>query len=532
MASLRSILYKRYKSPIILECYICMNVEKTPLLKLESGRLYNRKQVPAKLSDVNQPIPDNSIFLGNCDKHAICKECLVKIATSNNQINEHHSLIRCLYPFEDCNTNAGIAVYFTHQDIQKILTPTQFDDYLNHAELYRFPGFKIVKCPLAVFRRICNTENVLPLNLVSQNTRGGVIVTCVQNPNCLQRWCFHCERKIYGNVDICRHCNTIRENKDPFAWNRYFYNPLKKYNDNQSHLLKNCQLTPEIVINQIKEKASSDQFVRCFECLLLLHKTEDCNGLNHDEVYKCGIEVCNACGRTSLKNQPLIEHWSEYGKHGCPRWDNSPYWTCVAKINWKCMQDVCYGHDRSECTESTHQEGIQGMIRERRAAHIYHALISLLPELRQTIVSQLKADPSFDCSFLPSDNTLELIDKPDTTVEMLTAYSEKALLHFYSPSTLPISTPPVTPPSSIPPPTPAHLLIPPPIHPIAIQTNRNPIIPPLRPLPSIPELVEINDATRPPAPRRLVTEIDEINQQLNVRLRTLRRNRTPQNPQN
>lgn len=519
MATLRSILYNRYKTPLNLECYICMN-EKTPLLKRESNRIYSRKQVPAKLSDIHQPIPDTAIFLGNCDKHAICKECLVKIATSNTQINEHHSLIRCMYPFEDCKTSSGIAVYFTHQDIQKILTATQFDDYLNHAELYRFPGFKIIKCPMLLRnRQICKTENVLPLNLVSGNSRGYVIVTCIQNPNCLQRWCFHCERKIYGNAEICRQCNTIRENKDPYAWNRYFYNPLKKYNDGQSHLLKNCQLTTEIVIDQIKEKASSDQFVRCFECLLLLHKTEDCNGLNHDELYKCGIEVCNACGRTSIKNQPLIEHWSEYGKNGCPRWDHSPYWTSIAKLNWKCTQDVCYGHDHPECTEVSHQDGINGMISERRKAHIYHALISLLPELRQQIISQLKADPNFDCSFLPSDATFELLDKPDTSLEMLTAYSEKALLHFYSsPSSPPHSSP--TPPT---PPLPTLRSLPTPLPPL---TPIN--LPPLTRLPTIDE--NANPPTnepRPTTPRRLANEIDEINQRLNQRLQRLRGNRRP-----
>lgn len=504
--------YSKASREIRAECCICLSTTKRPYIKSirKVGCKYGREKKMCSISEIDPPFPiaDNTIFKGPCnkEKHAICKECLRTIAISKQEINHKSANIRCVYPFEDCvkstsgnpsstiteiapgvysfsfstipdpdeqpfgtinthriedNVSAGIAdadsnvgVYFDHVDIKKVLTANEYKQYQAHADKYRFPGFEIIKCPLNIYNHRsgvmykCNAENIVSLELIKTTPKGALVITCDQNMQCLKRFCFHCFRKIpphYG--DTCIHCTTGCENKDPLMINRYFYKS-GDFGENPRGFYKNGELTKEIVMEQLMETIAADKVsVKCFECGVLLVKSEKCNGLSH-----CGVEHCYACGRSGTRTDTLTDHWSEIGVSGCPRWDFSE---CYAHCNYECQEDVCFSHETGDCTRAEHQSGIKALAYERKKAHVYHALKSLLPALRAEIMPELVASlplsprsgegqsPSSEpahrsiklCNVLsyndlPSGELCEILDTTDR-FEILTTYSETLLRKHY-----------------------------------------------------------------------------------------------------
>jgi hypothetical protein len=159
----------------------------------------------------------------------------------------------------------------------------------------------------------------------------------------------------------------------------------KTAGDGKPNLYRNEELTEEIVVAQIKDIVAADRLeIRCTECLTFMFKTEMCNTLEH-----CGIERCYSCGRSGTTNKNLGDHWDSYGHKGCPRFDHSIFWNVMANCKFQCTENDCYGSDVGDCKVKDHQQGIQNMIDARKKAHIYHAIKSLLPPLRQIVMDKL-----------------------------------------------------------------------------------------------------------------------------------------------
>jgi len=159
----------------------------------------------ASLSDCDEGIPlKNTIFLSCCKNHGICYSCLCTISTNfaNHPIGHKHSLIPCPYPFEECLSFSGMANYFSHSDIKKILSQEQYDMYINHAERYQFPGYEIVKCPRPTISDdtgdvgVCGAWTLVPIDLIQSTNPGYLIMECDQISQCYRRSCYHCHSLI------------------------------------------------------------------------------------------------------------------------------------------------------------------------------------------------------------------------------------------------------------------------------------------------------------------------------------------------
>ena len=340
----------------------------------------------------------NKIFYNPCKTHAFCVGCLKHLALSfdNHQIGFVHPFIRCTPTFEneECVTTVGLSNYFMHNDMKKILTPDEFDEYSNHAEKYQFPGFELVKCPRPVVEnrqiKVCGAGILVPIELIQTTERGNLIMFCDQNDRCYRKTCYHCQNLVGRRARACTHCLTMNEANDPFAFNHYFYKPNKLPRDGQNMMFRNHELTKDIILNQLKEIADTQNpLIKCFECLVPMQKTEQCNTLTH-----CGVERCYCCGRSGTDTNDLGDHWDTSGMHGCPRFDHSKYWNDIAKCNFLCQEGTCYGHEVGECKNKNHKQGILNMMEQRKKCQIYHAIFSLLPEMRETILTDITKIPS------------------------------------------------------------------------------------------------------------------------------------------
>jgi hypothetical protein len=113
-------------------------------------------------------------------------------------------------------------------------------------------------------------------------------------------------------------------------------------------------------------------------------KSEQCNTLEH-----CGVERCYSCGRSGTRTNKLGDHWDSSGIKGCPRFDHSFYWNVMAGCKFQCIEGDCYNEELGDCDLESHKPGIEAMVMARKRAHIYHAIKSLLPSLRQTVLDKL-----------------------------------------------------------------------------------------------------------------------------------------------
>lgn len=403
-----------------LECCICMRSDLDDLAVLvnnEAPLLQNGFHPIATLSDCDEGIPlCNTIFYAPCGKHAVCYDCLKRIALNFNShpIGHEDSLIPCPYPFDNtCENDIGMKNYFSHSDIKKILSSDEYDMYMRHAERFQFPGYEIVKCPRPIIINdrgdigLCDACILVPIKAIQNTSEGHLIMECDQNSKCYRRSCYHChtlvrrrglrrDEDILGNNDVntnigsicndeniyCERCVTSTENTNPKCRNRYFYKPDKRRNDGQNMLYRNEEIPDDVIIDQLLEIVESENlFTRCMECLTTIYKTEQCNTITH-----CGVERCYACGRTGTHEQDLGDHWDVSGVKGCPRFDHSSFWNEWGHCGFKCREGYCYSDTIGPCTLEEHQGGIQNMIDIRKRAHIYHAIKSLLPEQREYIL--------------------------------------------------------------------------------------------------------------------------------------------------
>lgn len=408
-----------------LECEICADDSKRVL--------FNINHKPAKISEVNirrfpnNIVPDNTIFLGPCGNHAICKECLVRtiMDTENPPINRMFPLVPCLsLPLGNCETGIGMKIFFDTNHIKKILSQQQFDYYSSLEQRFRFPGYEVIKCPIRqnIFYaqgQICGAENIIPVEEIQTKPRGEIIIFCAQNKRCGARYCYSCFRPV-GRADKCNFCAEYSENIEPMAFNFYFYKENRNQGD--SVFYRNSELTLEIVMKQIREIAIAPRtFVKCFICLIPILKTEQCNGLSH-----CSTEICYSCGRSAKNGSTLSEHWSAPGINGCPRWDYDDYWNTRANCNFKCSQGKCYGDTSGGiCSVPEHQKGIEDMHLERKLTMIYKKIISIPCELRDQVVQECFKDEQIK-EFLPSEDVLEFVKKNNILI-VHKAYSERII---------------------------------------------------------------------------------------------------------
>jgi hypothetical protein len=382
-----------------MECCVCMAEESSELPALRQED--NENQL-VSLNDLDAASVVLMLIKGGknagaaqlivrsaCKEHAICTHCLHQLATSyggNHPIGYKHPMIPCPYPFKECVTIAGVANYFPHALIEKILLPPDVERYRAHAARYQFPGFEVVPCPRpARFGSMCGAGILVSLESIRSTPVGRLILHCDQVTECQRHTCYHCKSLVHRSRDYCDTCVMSMENTNPKLPNCYFHRLDKTAGDGKPNLYRNEELTEEIVMSQLLEIANADRLeVRCTECLTMMYKTELCNTLEH-----CGIERCFSCGRSGTATRKLADHWDTGGYKGCPRFDHSAFWNVMAGCGFRCVEGECYGGAIGDCRVAEHQPAIQCMINTRKRAHLYHALKSLLPELRDTVMARL-----------------------------------------------------------------------------------------------------------------------------------------------
>lgn len=378
------------------ECCVCMAQESDDLPALrdaDTNTLLSLTDLPEQSCD-SLHIRGNTrrilLFRSSCQDHAICNACLHHMATSfgnNHFIGPNHPLLPCPYPFGDCLTpSTGLPNYFPHATVERLLTPDEQSLYQAHAQRYQFPGFELVLCPRpSRFGTTCGAGILVSLDDIRTTENGRLIIQCDQSSQCLRQTCYHCKGLVHRTRDFCDFCLTSIENTNPKVYNHYFHRINKRAGDGQSNLYRNEELTEEIVLQQIRDIISADRLeIRCTECLTYMFKTELCNTLEH-----CGIERCYSCGRSGTTTRKIGDHWDSNGYKGCPRFDYSGFWNIIAGCKFRCLEGKCYGSDIGDCTNADHVQGIENMIDTRKRAHIYHAIKSLLPDLRQKTLDTL-----------------------------------------------------------------------------------------------------------------------------------------------
>ena len=375
-----------------IECCICYRKSCKILWNTDINSPASLNEWESTTQQQQQTLDLDTFFLGPCRQHGYCVQCLRNIAIGfdNHPVGSKHSYVPCQSPFDECFTMTGMNNYFTHYDIKKILNDEEYIQYTNHVDRFQFPGYEMIKCPRPLFINgeldRCNAGILVPLSELRTKIPGEVIVMCDQNDKCNRKSCYHCQNLIGRFVKTCQYCTTMDESNNPKSENRYFYVVGKTKKDTKNICYLNEELTTEIVIDQFNELIESEKgFVKCLECLVPLYKSEQCNTLTH-----CKIERCYCCGRSGTRTQPeLGDHWDTTGLKGCPRFDYSKYWNDFAKCEFKCEENKCYNDKIGDCTKKTHQEGIKNMQTERKRAQIYHALMSLLPGLRNKVLIEM-----------------------------------------------------------------------------------------------------------------------------------------------
>lgn len=409
-----------YRSRIILtynhefRCSICYSGEYLKCIYNIDTNEY------IKINDIDTSIlynylDESFILLNPCGRHNICVGCLRYLALNfqNHEINVRYPYIRCLYPFEECITEAGLPIFFEHNQIAKVLTDKEYNEYITYAEAYQFPGYIMHKCPM------CNTNDIMDIETIQTTETNKLLIIC-GNIDCKYRYCYYC-RNVVGIYKVeCENCTKHIESKDPNSYNYYFHKNISDRMHVNDLLYKNNELTVDIVINQIMLIYSTDDvIVFCPVCHVGMYKTEACNTMTH-----CKVERCYACNRIGnvYKEWKLGDHWSEIGKNGCPRFDYAPYWETVGcKI--LCTDGVCRDYEIGDCTEPEHQESIILLNNERKRACIYHMVKSLLIELRTEVLAILKDKIHID--YVPKEESLLIVDE---NITLLYDYTDKVYM--------------------------------------------------------------------------------------------------------
>lgn len=395
----------------MVECCICFETKRALLNSSDDFTV-------AVLSDLDMNYRDqDACIVANCYQHYHCIPCLRRISVPNqiqgtHPINRRDPLIKCQFPFQEGSCVIGdMPHYFSHHDMAKILAVDEFRSYEAHAMRFAFPGYEMIPCPR------CQVTNVLPSEKLDASARGSMIITCVQNPTCQHTFCYHCQKPC---TMICFPCRTHRQHNDPESFNHFLFKapppppPTTDIEDSDTQLFleisawaedilrenrslmtfseavnrhkpqlyKNKELTLEIVLEAIDGIMTSfDEYFKCPLCLVTIEKTEKCSAIEH-----CHWERCYSCGYISYPNGTLLDHWSERGKNGCPRFDNAQAWKELNDTPFLCIEGICYGHDEGQCTIDTHQPGILAFKVTRQRAFLYHLIMSLPDGLRATVL--------------------------------------------------------------------------------------------------------------------------------------------------
>ena len=386
------------------ECCVCMAAHLPTLTDPDTGELMSILEIgedfPINLRGLTQPM---FLFRSSCADHAICNACLHHLATSfgnNHPIGPKHPMLPCPYPFKECLTQTtGLPNYFPHAVVERVLTPEEQLLYQAHAQRYQFPGYELVQCPRpSRYGTICGAGILVSLESVRTTLPGELIMRCDQSQQCQRHTCYHCRSLVHRARNQCDNCLTSTENMNPKLLNHYFHRENKKAGDGQPNLYRNEELTEDIILPQLRDIVNADRLeVRCTECLTFMFKTELCNTLEH-----CGIERCYSCGRSGTTTKKIGDHWDSNGYKGCPRFDYSAFWNTLAGCNFRCMEGECYGSEVGDCTIAEHAVGVRNMIEMRKRAHIYHAIKSLLPEMRKHILEKVWLQQDDIRPYLPS----------------------------------------------------------------------------------------------------------------------------------
>jgi len=323
--------------------------------------------------------------------HTMCGACMFRIVTNyhNHPIGVNSPHITC--PFE-CST------HYSTNDFTKLLGKEEMTKLAARAVMYKNKGMVEVEAP--------NGSKIKVNALTLKDHQVGVCILAYPGPpddDEAKHFCYDCfedEHIMFIDHDDTLACEACLSNGNTVGRargiNQYFYRPDKKCEDGQPTLMRNSELTPELVVDQLVEMGRGDSLPsKCFNCLYPLHKSAACNELSH-----CGIKRCYVCGMSgSEHNTFLCDHWSASGNYGCPRWDTDRFWDHLG-IKLECHEGDCFS-DSHDCTEPSHAMAVQQMVHVRRLRHIRAALVSL-PRCTYTKVMMILA------KFYPTIMTLAL----------------------------------------------------------------------------------------------------------------------------
>ena len=412
--------------------------------KLDLDSYLSLSDIDKDIFDDNK-IPNELLVKSCCNIHYICIRCIRKMINNydNHPINENNSHIACPYPFKDCVTNIGFKNVFNHNLIRKVCnTEDEWNTYLEHSNRYAFPGYTIIKCPIYNYRTAsnCNTDILVENIILKTANKGELILECSQNNSCLKKFCYCCKEVIYNYYPICYTCKTNYENENPNVYNYYFNknsnvnldentntNEItndtdsenansetsnstieeKKTYDESSYLFKNNEITREEAMKQmIMLLENINNYMICSICKNSLYKTEKCNALSHHN-----LERCYACGRIGFLVKGLGDHWNVAGVSGCYRFDHDSFIKNFVS-EYKCSE-YCSNHEKGDCTNNEHLNGIELLNKTRIKSCLFHAINSLLPELRfivyDDLYNYLKKNKRGFIEFLPFKQTLILV---------------------------------------------------------------------------------------------------------------------------
>jgi hypothetical protein len=376
----------------------------------------------------------NLLFNCPCMIHCVCYTCLNYLVTNPSQINQDNSHIYCPYPFPECVNEHGSRYIFSHELLKKVCKhDTEWENFTAHANMHQFPGYVIVECPLTVrdynldawpYARPCNSKVLVEYDTLRDTPIGELLITCDQNEKCLKRFCYNCkEGKSYFEA-ICYTCKENNETECPNAYN-YFLNKSVNFkiqiNDNsdiqgeiapplpyteKEYLFRNKEITVELAFEQLYAiLVDVNSYMLCPLCKISLYKTEKCNGMSHHFV-----ERCYACGRIGYHYKGLGEHWNVDGVEGCYRFD---YESIVRTLvpEYLCSEQYCTNHDKGDCHDPGHQEGITKLDNLRKRSYFYHAILSLPPNIRYTVYDKIFEICSNELlEFIPFKQTLLLVE--------------------------------------------------------------------------------------------------------------------------
>lgn len=381
------------------DCCICFS-EKTPVyFDDEIGSCLN---VSKEWFEGNV-LPSDMLLLAPCNKHYCCVGCLRRVVDDyeNHPINRSSSHMYCPYPFLDCVTATGSRCIFEHSHIEKICaTDEQFNRYTAHALKHSFPGFELVSCPARYFSRLtstfvdCQSQVLVDVDSICNTEVGELIVTCDQNIFCFKRFCFYCQRVMrYGQL-CCDVCRVSQENTNPMMFNRYFNKetdaeaavhneyaerPILK----KEIMFRNFEVTADVALRQLTELIEDGTgWYVCPVCKVPMFKSEKCNAVCHHN-----IERCYVCGRIGEGSRGLGNHWNGSGVGGCYRFDYDSY--LRDNFGYLCQEGVCHSHERGDCITEHHQPILRAIEDDRKRAYVYHAIKSLLPDVRYAVLEAL-----------------------------------------------------------------------------------------------------------------------------------------------